>query len=338
MRDSLKVVKVILVVLPLFYLIGCGGGGGGESGVTDYSGTYYVDIASRPRSLMQINQSGDKVTFTLDTSLSITGEGSVNGDTMTLSGDADTGGTLNMSITFSEDGQSFSGTWDFVDSNGTITGTKTPWTTYDVEANGIPQFVSTYVIELQKISQISKFRSGIGHDYSDDFESCRSMKHYFVPKANVDKLSVKLFSPINGTVSGLTDDWTGNSVWKGTTVSIKSKNYPAFYIIIYHIDLINTLNVGDEVVEGQLLGYPADYPNNVTIADTAVGVITPIGYKLVSFFEVMSDSLFLDYQARGLNSRYDVIISKTARDADPLTCNGEEFLDSGNLVNWATLN
>ena len=41
----------------------------------------------------------------------------------------------------------------------------------------IPQFVDVNYIELEKISKISKFRSGMGHDYSDDFESCRSMKH-----------------------------------------------------------------------------------------------------------------------------------------------------------------
>jgi hypothetical protein len=33
-----------------------------------------------------------------------------------------------------------------------------------------------------------------------------------------------------------------------------------------------------------------------------------------------------------------VIILKETRDADPLTCDGEEFLESGNLENWVTLN
>ncbi|GAI87613.1 unnamed protein product [marine sediment metagenome] len=51
----------------------------------------------------------------------------------------------------------------------------------------------------------------------------------------------------------------------------------------------------------------------------------------------MSDSLFQDYQARGLNSRDDAIISKEARDTDSLTCDGEEFTDSGNLENYVVL-
>ena len=52
---------------------------------------------------------------------------------------------------------------------------------YDIDAKGIPQFAGVDYIELAKISRISKFRSGIGHDYSDDFEQCRSMKHYYMP-------------------------------------------------------------------------------------------------------------------------------------------------------------
>jgi hypothetical protein len=43
----------------------------------------------------------------------------------------------------------------------------------------------------------------------------------------------------------------------------------------------------------------------------------------------------MNYQARGLNSRNDAIISKAERDADPIACQGEEeFADGGNLENW----
>ena len=50
--------------------------------------------------------------------------------------------------------------------------------TYDL-SKGIPQIIDNDWINLDKIAQISKFRSGAGHDYSDDFERNRSMKHYF---------------------------------------------------------------------------------------------------------------------------------------------------------------
>lgn len=201
--------------------------------------------------------------------------------------------------------------------------------TYDVDANGIPQFVGVDYIELDKINRISMFRSGIGHDYSDDFESCRSMKHYFQPNSSVDWPTVQIFSPISGTVSKIYEEWAG------TQVQIKSEEYPAFFFIIFHVNLTNPLNVGDLVTVSQQLG---THIGSQTTSDIAVGVSTPNGWKLVSYFDVMTDSVFQNYQARGLSSRDDAIISKEARDADALTCDGEEFTDSGNLENWIVLN
>lgn len=336
MRTAVSIFAILLSL----GLANCGGGGGslnGGSTVEDYSGTYYAQIASRPNSLLHIDQSGSQVAFTLESVYPFSGTGSVDGRSMSLISDPEAGASLRISLTFSEDGDSFSGTWDFVSSNGTITGSKTPWATYDLDGNEIPRFAGKDVLELEKISKISKLRSGAGHDYSDDFESCRSMKHYFVPKDGVDRLSMKIFSPINGTLTALTDDWMEESIWKGKVVCIKSKDYPAFYVIIYHIDLSNPLDLGEEIAAGQLLGYPADY-DNVGVADTAVGVITPSGYKLVSYFQIMTDSLFQNYKARGVTSRDDMIIPKEQRDADPLTCDGEEFLDRGHLENYVTLN
>jgi hypothetical protein len=204
--------------------------------------------------------------------------------------------------------------------------------TYDVGANGIPKFVSVNYIELVSIARISKFRSGVGHDYSDNFESCRSMKHYFQPNNSVDWSTIKIFSPVNGTISKIEAESLSNG---GTQVQIESKDYPAFYFIIFHVNLTNPLNVGDSVTAGQQLG---THIGSVTTSDIAVGVNTPSGWKLISYFDVIMDSVFQDYQVRGISVRTDAIISKVARDADPLTCNGESFTNSGNLENWITLN
>ncbi len=348
MKAILMISRTLPFLLLAIFFVHCGGSSGGgqqaetqsETEVTDYSGTYYSTIASKPRSLLQIDQQGASVSFSLDSVYLFSGKGTVDGNTMALSAESGTEAVLNLSITFSEDGDGFSGTWKFAAgdvtiSDGTISGTKSPWDTWDIEANGEPLFVTGDVLELQKIARISKLRSGAGHDYSDDFESCRSMKHYFIPKDGVDKLQVKVFSPVDGTVVALTNDWREDSVWKGEVVCIQSKDYPAFYFIVYHI--VTSLDVGDNVVAGQLLGYPADY-ENTTIADTAVGVIGPDGYRLVSYFQVMNDTLFQNYQARGVSSRDEMVISKEERDADPLTCDGEEFVDEGHLENWVTLN
>ena len=73
-------------------------------------------------------------------------------------------------------------------------------------------------------------------------------------------------------------------------------------------------------------------------SDIAVGIVTPDGYMLVSYFDVMTDDVFQSYEARGASSRSDFIITATERDADPLTCDGEEFSSSGTLLQWFEFN
>jgi hypothetical protein len=178
--------------------------------------------------------------------------------------------------------------------------------------------VTVDYIELDRIDRISKFRSGIGHDYSDSYESCRSMKHYFVPKS----YPVKIFSPVRGTIGFLTQEWAG------TQVGIRAGNRT---FIIFHVNVFPSLQVGDSVTAGQQVG---THIGSQTMSDIAVRE----GNRLVSYFRVMTDSVFQAYRNRGVSSRDDLIISKAARDADPLTCNGEVFQGQGNLPNWFYLN
>ena len=201
--------------------------------------------------------------------------------------------------------------------------------TYDVDAKGIPAFVGTDYIELAKIGHISKFRSGVGHSYTDDFESCRSMKHYFEPKEDVDWSTVKVLSPVAGSVARLDEEWIG------TQVRIRSRRYPAFEFILFHVNLSGPLHVGDAVAAGQELG---TLVGTQSLSDIAVKVNTPRGTKMVSYFSVLTDDVFGQYQARGLASREDAIIPEDVRDAHPLTCSGETFADGGTLENWVTLN
>ncbi|MFH1688627.1 MAG: hypothetical protein ABIE42_00135 [Candidatus Eisenbacteria bacterium] len=200
--------------------------------------------------------------------------------------------------------------------------------TYDIDANGIPRFVAVDCITLDDIYRISKFRSGVGHDYSDDFESCRSMKHYFQPSFDVDWSTVEVFSPVDGTVSRMWEEWAG------TQVQVRSGERPAFFFNVFHINLSDPLVVGDSLSAGQPLG---NHIGAQTMSDIAVWVNTPSGPKLISYFDVMTDSLFQGYQARGLSSREDAVISRDARDADPLSCYQEEFADTGNIANWVVL-
>ena len=156
------------------------------------------------------------------------------------------------------------------------------------------RFIAVDYIELDKIERISKFRSGIGHDYHDDAESCRSMKHYYQPKIGISWASVKIFSPVNGTVVRLFDEWAG------TQVQIRPKVGPDFTIIIFHITLRQPLSVGDSVLAGQQLG---THIGSQTMSDNAIGYSGLGTWKLLSYFDVMSDSLFQRYTERGISSR-----------------------------------
>jgi hypothetical protein len=192
----------------------------------------------------------------------------------------------------------------------------------------VPQFVDANYINLDKIYRISKFRSGVGHDYSDQFESCRSMKHYSQPKGDLDWSSVEVFSPVTGTVTDVSEGWAG---W---ALEIGSQEQPDFTFILGHVNLTIAVSVGDTVEAGQQVGTNI---GEVSTSEIVVGITTSVGWRLISYFDVLTDAAFQEYQARGVGSREELVISEAQRDADPLTCDGEEFEDGGNLENWVYL-
>jgi len=111
-----------------------------------------------------------------------------------------------------------------------------------------PKFVTVDFIELDKITAISKFRSGAGHDFSAGSETCRSMKHYYAPnfdevaqqyKNNNNgrplppdgKTDINIFSPINGKINDIVDEEDGY----GQQIYIKSSEYPDIIFRLFHI-------------------------------------------------------------------------------------------------------
>jgi hypothetical protein len=201
---------------------------------------------------------------------------------------------------------------------------------WDIDKDGIPKFVSTNYIELDKIFRISKYRSSIGHDYSDAYEHCRSMKHYFEPKSTLDWGTVKIYSPVTGKITRLEQEWAG------TKIEIESDDYPAFRFSVFHINMTQQRNLNDQVMAGELLG---THINSQTFSDISVIVNDPTRQgRMVSYFDVITDAVFNEYRNRGVNNREDMIISKTVRDANPLTCSGDTFVSSDTLDNWVILN
>ena len=205
----------------------------------------------------------------------------------------------------------------------------------------IPKFVSNNYIDLSKIGQISRFRSGMGHDYPDDFESCRSMKHYFDPNVE-DYSTIEIFSPVDGVITSMVES-------NGIRINIKSSAYPAYQFIIFHVEALEGLEVGDSVTAGEKIGNHIYNLADTTISDIAVQrfVLHESSYKtqLISYFDVMTDDHFsANYVGTEIENRSDLIISKEQRDASPLECEGEEFVGDeygdggyGLLQNWVSL-
>ncbi|MBN1892948.1 hypothetical protein JW906_00555 [bacterium] len=97
---------------------------------------------------------------------------------------------------------------------------------------GLPRFVHVNFIEPARMERISRFRSSVGHDYSDDFEHCRSMKHYFMPDGSGDWSEVRVYAPVDGFVSLFFDEWIG-----GTQIWLTSSEYPDFEFDMFHVHL-----------------------------------------------------------------------------------------------------
>ncbi|HEY9229655.1 MAG TPA: hypothetical protein VIP11_23600 [Gemmatimonadaceae bacterium] len=200
--------------------------------------------------------------------------------------------------------------------------------TYDVDANGIPKFAAASYIDLDQIARISRFRSGVGHDYSDAFESCRTMKHYFQPRSNVQWGAVRIYAPVEGTIVFMRAEQSF-----GTQVGIRSTAQPAFTFIVFHVNPVG-VDSGANVTAGQQLG---THIGTQTMSDVAVAVQTPTGFKLVSWFDVITDELFATYAARGVSTRESVVIGRAERDGSRLACNGETYVGGATLESWVEL-
>lgn len=214
--------------------------------------------------------------------------------------------------------------------------------TWDL-TNGVPQFIEASHIDLSRIQMVSRFRSGAGHDYSDGdisdgTETCRSMKHYFVPfdggsggVHNPSWTTIPIYSPVKGTILRVTPEGNG---W-GQQVTVTPDGFPAFAVVIFHVALKGSLAVGDSVAAGEQIGTHAA---DATWDDLAIWVnVGPLSQRLVSAFDAMSDSVFSLYQVRGATARSDFIIDKATRDANPLQCIGQSFVSMDTLPEFTVL-
>lgn len=203
----------------------------------------------------------------------------------------------------------------------------------DIDENNLPKIIQADWIDLSRISHISKFRSGSGHDFSGSGEKCRSMKHYFnakrtkedqnlidknngYPPSFTEEGAISIYSPVDGKIIDIAKDGK-----MGSQVYIQSDDYPDFTVRLFHIFLIDKYKEGSKVMAGEQIGNIGRIQNT----DIAISVGSPHRGKLVSYFQVMPDEIFAKYQTAGIKSRNQLIITKEYRDTHPLQCDGEQF-------------
>lgn len=192
-------------------------------------------------------------------------------------------------------------------------------------------------VPLDRVARISRFRSGVGHDYSDGVERCRSMKHYFAFR-NADGsagepgrphdppwTTVPVVAPLDGTVEGVRAEWAGDQV------RLRSAVDPRVVAVVFHVRRAAGIDVGAVLRAGQPIGTHA---SDETMSDLAVEVAdasAPQGRRLLSVFDpaVMDDAAFAALSASagwGAAGRSALVIGQGERDAAPLRCEGERFV------------
>ena len=105
----------------------------------------------------------------------------------------------------------------------------------DLEAwanRALPLFITASHIDVSDIERISLFRSNAGHDYSDSFESCCSMKHYYRPFNYYEKrFTQPIFSPVDGVILYIgVDENSGEASWLRDYTEATGKQPPEDYL------------------------------------------------------------------------------------------------------------
>jgi len=204
-----------------------------------------------------------------------------------------------------------------------------------VDPTNPPRIAVNNFIDLDPFIGITKLRAAYGHDYSigdeehdPEFKSCRSMKHYLDAYTYTQRSSgnfgtyntsrnVKYYAPADGELRDIiTNEFSPGEIEYQFTII--SNEYPNLLFTFMHVDLLEELRNGASVKAGQHIGYvirPHGQGEIVTWVSLGGGNI-----KNISFFDVMSDEVFSEYQSRGILEREQMTITREYRDSNPKPC------------------
>lgn len=202
-----------------------------------------------------------------------------------------------------------------------------------VDVAKAPQVIKAHFMPLEKVNQISKFRSGAGHDFSDATSPCSSMKHYFHPPADEQYqqthtlqpppdgvTDIPIVSPVDGTIKELGNERNDF----GTHIWIDVEGQRGMIVRLFHIYPDPEIERDKKVKAGDRLGVIGAHQST----DVAAQMNTGPRKRFLSYFDLMPDSLFADYAKYGIATRDQLIISDEYRQANPLTCDGERFTEN----------
>ena len=229
-----------------------------------------------------------------------------------------------------------------------------------------PELVEADVTDLDLIFEISRFRSGAGHDFSylkEDFspevlavidgidnffatdmsEPESSMKHYYSPYAlhkqdHGDNTTIPVYAPFSGTITRVIEEVReADSSIVNKRVEITSSYDPDYTVVLFHVNLDDAYpQIYNDYPE--ISGIWVHQADDSAYSTRVIGAGDSLGYadmrlsndfdvavlfndstedKWISLFELMPDSLFAAYEARGVD-RSDTIISKAYREVNPV--------------------
>ena len=225
-----------------------------------------------------------------------------------------------------------------------------------------PELLESDLTDAELIEEISKFRSGAGHDFSydpsfeafgstDSSEPDSSMKHYLAPfdRFSGDQSTIPVYAPFSGEITRVTNETNGTRVNK--RVEIESSVNSTYLLVLFHLDLDEKYpqiyndwpahlwpeHLPDDpsyttrtVSAGDLLGY-ADMRGSNDFDVAVLWTDTDGDRYWISYFDLMPDSIFSAYQVRGA-TRANLTISKASRIAVPVT-----WFGGRNDDDWVTL-
>lgn len=209
------------------------------------------------------------------------------------------------------------------------------------DSDVIPRFASNFHLAFEHVERISRFRAGLGHDYSDSYERCRTMKHYVCPLPCPGSgapppavtpppwTELEVRSPITGTVERLEQEQS-----YGIQVVLEPAGHPDFRVKLFHVAPASDLEPGSAISAGQVLGTHA---TTQTMSDIAVEQYRSDGFRLISFFETLDDDAFAALALYGITDRATLQIPADERDAAPLECEGEQYMTDDPLEHWVPL-